>query len=186
MIDRTGYWGANWAPAHHAHSQNLSDWLINFLQNNKNDKIYDFGCGMGTYLKDLYDNGFNNLKGFEMEPPKLYEEFDIQSQNLAVPFILDEKGIIISLEVGEHIPKEYQDIFLDNLANNVSKYLIISWALRGQGGYGHFNELNNDEIRPEIEKRGFKYLSYISESARKVPEDVYWYFRNTIMIFEKI
>ena len=112
-------------------------------------------------------------------------EYEILKLNLSQPILLDKKGIVICLEVGEHIPKQYQEILLNNLVNNCDKYLILSWAIRGQGGYGHFNELNNDEILPLIENLGFKYLKELSGEVRMVPEDKCGYFRNTLMIFEK-
>jgi hypothetical protein len=186
MIHETGFWQASIATPWHYHSQNVNDWIISFLSDKKETQIYDFGCGMGDYLYNLHKNGFKNIIGFEADPPKFYEDFEIKKQNLAEPFRLDKKGIIISLEVGEHIPEKYEDIFLTNLYENCSDYLIISWAVRGQGGHGHFNELNNDEIIPKIESLGFEYLVNESESARKVPEDACWYFRNTLMIFKKI
>jgi hypothetical protein len=77
------------------------------------------------------------------------------------------------------------DKYLDNITSHCSNYLIISWALRNQGGYGHFNELNNDEVIPHILKRGFKYLVNESMDARKDIEPEFWYFKNTIMIFKK-
>lgn len=186
MIHETGYWNSNGVERWHYHSTNVNDWIISFLSDKKESQIYDFGCGMGDYLHNLHKNGFTNIVGFESDPPKLYNEFEIRKQNLATPFKLDKKGIIISLEVGEHIPQKYESIFLNNLYENCSDYLIISWAVRGQGGYGHYNELNNDEIIPKIESLGFKLLNDETESARKVPEDNCWYFRNTLMIFKKI
>ena len=185
MIHQTGFWLKEIAEQNHIHSPNVSKWICKFLSDKKNNQIYDFGCGMGNYLNDLHSNGFTKLIGLEVEPPKTDYEFKIDSQNLAHPFILDEKGIIICLEVGEHLPKEYQDIFLDNIANNCSEYLIISWAVKGQGGYGHYNELNNDEIIPEITKRGFTYLPEVSKEFRLIPEDNCWWFKNTLMVFEK-
>lgn len=185
MIDRTGFWEPNFAISHHVHSQRLSDWIVKFLSDHKSEKLYDFGCGMGTYLNDLYNNGYDNIVGVEAIPPKNDYPFRIVSQNLTEDFLLGAKGNVISLEVGEHIPKEYQDIYLDNITNHCSRYLIISWALRGQGGYGHFNELNNDEVIPEIGKRGFVYLNDESLDARSNIEDSFWYFRNSIMVFKK-
>jgi hypothetical protein len=185
MIHETGYWSKEFATQHHIHSPKLSEWICNFLTENKEYQIYDFGCGTGDYLNDLNINGFSKIKGLEVDPIKTDYTFDILQLNLTNPISLEEKGIIICLEVGEHIPKQYQDIFLSNISNNCEKYLILSWATRGQGGYGHFNELNNDEIIPLIEGMGFKYLSDVSEDARKVPEDKCAYFRNTLMIFEK-
>jgi len=185
MIDRTGYWAKEWAVKHHLHSEKLSKWICNFLRDYKNETTYDFGCGMGSYLNDLYNEGHHNIFGIEMEPPKTDFPFTMLSKNLTESFIIGDKGNVISLEVGEHIPKEFQNIYLDNIINHCKKNLIISWALRGQGGYGHVNELNNDEIIPIIESKGFKYKEEESLDARKDIEDQYAYFRNSILIFEK-
>jgi SAM-dependent methyltransferase len=185
MIKETGYWTKETKVTEHRHSPNVSKWISNFLKVYKDKQIYDFGCGLGDYLNDLYADGFTKLKGIEMDPIKTYDNFDILKLDLSQPINLDEKGILITLEVGEHIPKEYQDTFLNNIKNNCDKYLIMSWAVRGQGGYGHFNELNNDEVIPMIEALGFKYLKDLSEDIRMVPENECYWFRNTLMIFEK-
>ena len=106
-------------------------------------------------------------------------------QDLTLPFELKEKGSVISLEVGEHIPKEYMDIYLDNITNFCEKTLIISWAVRGQAGFGHVNCLNNEEVIPLIEQRGFCFRKDLSEEARKVVGDNTPWFKNTILIFER-
>lgn len=186
MIHQTGFWHKESAEPHHIHSPSTSAWICKFLAGKEDHQIYDFGCGMGNYLLDLHNNGFTKLLGIEADPPKTDYEFNISSQNLALPFLLDTKGIVICLEVGEHLPQEYQGTFLDNLSNNCTDYLIMSWAIRGQGGYGHYNELNNDEIIPEILKRGFAYMSKESQDLRGVAEDFCAYFRNTLMIFKKL
>jgi SAM-dependent methyltransferase len=185
MISETGYWGKDTNTNEHRHSVNVSNWIINFLNEHKETQIYDFGCGLGDYLLDLHKNGFKYLKGFEADPINTDLPFEIVKTDLSQPFIMDKQGIIISLEVGEHIPSIYQDIFLQNIKDNCDKYLILSWAIRGQGGYGHVNELDNYEIIPQIENLGFKYLRELSDDLRKTPEHNCRYFRNTLMIFEK-
>ena len=185
MIHATGFWDPEFAKQHHVHSQKLSNWIVNFLKDDKDKIIYDFGCGMGTYLNDLHNNGFSNLVGIEMMPPKNDYPFKIVSKNLTRKFSLGDSGNVISLEVGEHIPPEFMVVYLDNLVSHCSNYLIISWALRGQGGYGHFNELNNDEVIPFITDMGFEYLEQESMDARSDIEDNFWYFRNSIMVFKK-
>ncbi len=184
MIDKTGFWDKEFAPQHHVHIQKVSDWIMDFLKNEKETQIYDFGCGMGTYLEDLNKDGFKNLIGIEADPPKDDYSFEIQKRNLANAFTLDKKGIIVSLEVGEHIPEEYQDTFLDNIANNCEKFLILSWAIRGQGGVGHFNERDNAEIIPLVEKRGFKLMLPETDAARTASGG--GYFSRTLMIFRKV
>lgn len=186
MINETGYWQKDGAPNWHAHSNELNDWLIEYLTDYKEETIIDFGCGMGTYLENLYKNGFKNLYGLEGDPVRTDFEFKILTQNLAHEFDLEKKGIVISLEVGEHIPKQYQDVFLDNLERHCKDLLIVSWAVRGQGGFGHFNELNNDEIIPEIEKRGFKLIEEDTKSIRESIKTDCFYFQNTLLIFKRI
>jgi len=186
MIHKTGYWLKENSKSHHIHSDNLSKWIINLLSEDKEHQIYDFGCGLGNYLNDLHINGFKKLKGIEADPMKTDYDFEILKLNLSEPISLEKKGTIICLEVGEHIPKEYQEILLNNIKNNCDKYLILSWAIRGQGGYGHFNELNNDEILPLIKNLGFRYLEDLTNEVRLIPEDKCAYFRNTLMIFEKM
>ena len=58
--------------------------------------------------------------------------------------------------MGEHIPKIYEKIFIDNLDNNNTKGIIISWAVKGQGGVGHVNEQNNEYIKNIFIKLGYK------------------------------
>jgi hypothetical protein len=141
---------------------------------------------MGMYLKDLYARGFRNINGIEPDPAdKTITEFTILNFDLTNKISLTPKGNIICLEVGEHIPQRYTQQFLENINENCDNYLIMSWAIRGQGGYGHFNELNNDEVIPMFENMGFKYLTDDSQRARQNIEDVCAYFRNTIMIFKR-
>lgn len=142
-------------------------------------------CGLGNYLKDLQESGFLNLIGYEADPSKKKVFKNIMVKDLTIPFVLPIGGNVISLEVGEHIPKKYQDIYLDNITKNCNGYLITSWAIRGQAGFGHVNCLDNHEIIPEIEKRGFKYLEKDSMLARSVIKDNAAWFRNTILIFKK-
>ena len=185
-INERGFWSRDehQQEHRHAHSDELSGFIIDYLKNYKDSNIIDFGCGDGRYLRDLKSNGFNNLLGIEGDPiPREYVE--IIKGDLSLPIHLNRKGVVISLEVGEHIPKEYESVFLDNLSRHCDSVLITSWAIRGQGGYGHVNELNNDEIIPKIENLGFNYDKEASESARLVIKRKCTWFKNTVMIFHK-
>jgi len=186
-ISKTGFWNAETAHQHHVHSTELSAWICEFLKDYKNERIYDFGCGLGNYLKDLQDSGFIYPVGFEGDIPKskVFETVSVYKEDLSTPINIHKKGNVISLEVGEHIPAEFQDVFIDNITGACNNYLITSWAIRGQAGFGHVNCLDNHEIIPEFEKRGFKYLPEESESARSIIQDYCHWFRNTIFIFKK-
>jgi hypothetical protein len=184
-VHPTGFWYKEMAIHLHLDSIELKDWLIKFLKNDQDKVIYDLGCGTGYYLKELHAAGYKKVIGIEADPCKLYEEFPILSFNLTSPIDLSEKGIVICLEVGEHIPEEYEYIVLDNLTNLSDSWLIISWALPGQIGIGHFNCKSNEYIINEIESRGFQFMQELTKEARQYPIGATSYFQNTLMIFRK-
>ena len=189
-IAKTGYWNGETAHLHHVHSQELSDWICEFLKskNQKHNPIIDLGCGKGQYLKDLKDKGFTDLIGYEGDPPKKRVFDFILKQDLTIPFFNLPKNSdvnVISLEVGEHIPAKFMNIYLDNIINNCDNYLITSWAIRGQEGFGHVNCLDNEEIIPEIERRGFKLLKQETEEVRNIDLSEAPWFKNTLFIFKR-
>jgi len=50
------------------------------------------------------------------------------------------------LEVAEHIPKHLEERFTQTVHRHVKigGYLMLSWAVEGQGGLGHVNCRNNE------------------------------------------
>lgn len=185
-IAKTGYWNAETAHNHHVHCKELSKWICNFF----NERIFDFetirdyGCGLGNYLKDLQDYGFKNLVGFEGDSSINKVFGNIIKQDLTIPLTTYPKGNVISLEIGEHIPKEYQDIFIDNITSSCNNYLIMSWAIKGQPGFGHVNCLDNEEVISEIEKRGFQLLEKETKEVRELNLSEAPWFKNTLLIFK--
>ena len=193
MITETGYWTSDDTESIHVHDPRLANWILNYLQNDKDKQLIDFGCGIGDYLKKLHNNGFSNLHGFEGEVRKGSPNF-VDSWDLTNP-IKNYKNYdhlkknaynSICLEVGEHIPKQYESIFLDNITSLTTNKIILSWAIIGQLGDGHVNCMNNDEVILKMNELGFNYLENDSIIARNSvsPEIASW-FLNTIMIFQK-
>jgi SAM-dependent methyltransferase len=184
-IANTGFWNGETAHNHHVHSENLSQWIYDFCIKKKIQSVTDFGCGLGEYLAKLSPI-VNNVIGVEGSIPKQAKfeyiiEGDLTTDLKSKAFTSD---LVISLEVGEHIPAEFMGVYLDNITNHSAKYLITSWAVRGQAGFGHVNCLDNSEIIPEFEKRGFKLLEKETEKARLIIEDKAHWFRNTLFIFK--
>jgi len=186
-ISETGYWNGETAHIHHVHCKELSKWIFNLIKNeDQNKNIYDFGCGLGNYLEDLKKYGLkNHMVGFEGNIPKNKVFSHIVEIDLTNPVRHIDKGIVISLEVGEHIPKEFMNVYLDNITTACNSYLITSWAIRGQAGFGHVNCLDNHEIIPEIEKRGFKLMEKETEEVRSIDLSEAPWFKNTLLIFKK-
>ena len=92
---------------------------------------------------------------------------------------------VVSVEVGEHIPGENANMFLDNLVSSADLGVILTWAVRGQGGRWHVNELDNAEVVKLMENRGLKYQMEESMRMRRNVEKLAW-LRNTIMLFTRM
>lgn len=194
-ISETGYWSGDNAHNHHVHSPKLAQFIVDILYGKFSDdngevlnpkkRIYDLGCGLGEYLLKLEQEGFSNLVGFEGDIPKNKVYTNIWKQDLTRPIASDEKGHLLFLEVGEHIPQEFEKDVVSNIYNLCKGYLILSWAVPGQAGFGHVNCKTNEEVIELFQKLGFIYLPAISEEARKNVDDFAPWFRQTLMIFYK-
>ncbi len=60
---------------------------------------------------------------------------------------------VFSIEVAEHIPKTYEQIYIDNL---VRHGIILSWAVPKQEGHGHVNNQDFAYIEEQLINRAFK------------------------------
>ena len=90
------------------------------------------------------------------------------------------------MEVSEHIKQKYEKQLIDNITNICNNYLIMSWAIVDQPGFGHVNCKNNDEVIKIFENKDYKYLLKETLNVRNIIKDNTWWFRDTILIFKKI
>lgn len=67
---------------------------------------------------------------------------------------------------------------------NAGKYIILSWAIEGQPGDGHINCRSNKYIISKMDQLGFKLDTPASQYLRSCAG--LWWFKNTLMFFEKI
>ena len=183
-IAPTGYWAGNTAHLHHMWSPPLAAWIAEHLHGQEYMPLYDLGCGLGSYMAALRDRGFREVTGFEGEVPAHAACDNIVTQDLTLPFRVGAPGNVICLEVAEHVPAEFEDVLLDNVANACARSLVLSWAVRGQGGDGHVNCRNNDEATERICRRGFTLLEAETRAARGVITDLPW-FRDTLLVFAR-
>ena len=183
-IHSNGYWEGLEASSQHAYDSSLGVSLTNFFKKEKINTLVDFGCGMGNYVKTFQENNINAI-GFDGNPntPELTNNL-CEVLDLSVLKKFDEPfDWVISLEVGEHLPPQFEDIFMENLHNNNKYGIVLSWAVQGQGGHGHFNEQNNDYIKSKICNLG--YVNDIKSENMLRKDSSFCYFKNTIMVFRK-
>ena len=158
--------------------------MVTFLKLNEAQTLVDFGCGMADYVRSFLGADFS-CEGYDGNPDTYQLTNGVANVlDLSNSFDLGKKfDWVICLEVGEHLPKIYEKVLLQNLDRHVGKGIILSWAIQGQGGFGHFNEQNNDYIKNEMKNLG--YINDIeAENFLRRNATLPW-FKNTIMVFWK-
>lgn len=183
IINSNGYW-ENPTQKGHWFDSKLNSSILSFIKEYKIKNAVDFGCGMATYAKNIHDTGIS-IDAFDGNPytPELTNGF-AKVIDLSKEFNLEKKyDCVISLEVGEHIPKVYENIYINNICNHALNWLILSWAIIDQPGDGHVNCQNNEYIIKKL-SNNFIYQNDISNIFRN--NTSLWWFKNTIMIFKKI
>jgi hypothetical protein len=183
-MHKTGIWDLSEAKHQHHFSIRLAMAIEQVLP--KDVIINDFGCGKGSYIAYLKTRGYR-CYGYEGTPGiELISDFHpITHIDLTKPFTV-AKGNTICLEVAEHIPKSYEQIFIDNIFNNTDKVLILSWAIKGQGGHGHVNEQDAGYVIDLLTSKGFEYDLDRSLSLRAEGGSELWWFKNSIYVFKRI
>ena len=113
-------------------SEHVTDWkladaIVDFLRKEKAQTLVDFGCGDGDYVNHFLKSGINAV-GYDGNPVT-------EDASGGTCFVLDLSNPIdlqsrydwvMSLEVGEHLPKQYETIFIENLIQHVKDGLILS------------------------------------------------------------
>lgn len=185
MIGPTGIWSEEEQFAH-AFSENVAKYISEYFEKDK--PVSDIGCGDGSYVKYLMDSGFEDVCGFDGISPINVKTKNIIKVDLTKDISANLGGVsgnVICLEVFEHIPKQYEEQFVENICNAFNGKLVLSVAVEGQPGLGHVNCRNNDYIINLFESKGFKFNKKRTKEIRKNVEDHVNYFRNTLMIFER-
>ena len=183
MFNERGIWQDN-NLVEHKYDAPLNSMLIEILKEKKAKSIVDFGCGPGEYAKSIINERFEcdccdgNPHTNELSSGLCFV------QDLSIDFDLNKKyDCVLCLEVGEHIPEEYESVFINNILKHSNGLIILSWATIGQGGHGHVNEHPNDYIQELFKLHGYSRNVEIESRLRSVAQ--WWWFKNTIMVFEK-
>lgn len=183
-ISETGYWSGEESLKYHMFDKRLAQALVRFFQSEKAQSVGDFGCGLGDYLA-FFDKYNIPSKGYDGHPDTVkLTGGRAEVKDLSQPVELKEKfDWVLSLEVAEHLPKQYEKAFIENLHKHNRRGIVISWAAKGQGGFGHFNEQNNDYVKALMAKYGY-INDVVAEGALRRKAGI-WYLQNTVMVFRK-
>ena len=148
----------------------------------------DLGCGLGAYCKIFNACGWPYVIGYEGTPevkalPSAYQK--ILHIDLTDPMDPTQSSFefVLCLEVGEHIPRKFEKIFLDNLSILCGEDLVISWALPNQGGTDHVNKHEQAEVEGLLAERGLIVLKEMTDYLRS--QCYFKYFQKTVTAYRR-
>lgn len=148
----------------------------------------DVGCGVGTWLSVLRDNGIADIRGFDGD--WVDEKFLVIPQtcfthhDLRTPIKLDRRfDLAISLEVAEHLPAADADCFVESLTS-LSDCILFSAAIPYQGGRGHINEQWPDYWAGKFEAKGYLTIDFIRKRVWNNESVTPWYRQNILMFLK--
>jgi hypothetical protein len=104
--------------------------------------VNELGAGTGRYVQAIRDTGrlckgWDGTKGIEVLTDGLVQHADFTRGPDRAKITRAEWTIC--LEVGEHIPRQYEDALFRLISDTTSDGVILSWATPGQRGEGHVN-----------------------------------------------
>ena len=91
---------------------------------------------------------------------------------------------VLSLEVLEHIPAEFESVALDNIDRAAGHGIVLSWAVPGQYGFQHINTRSPPYVNQTLLRKGFTLDLKTSAVLRE--KSTFHYFRKNIMVFIRV
>ena len=168
--------------------QSFAKAILNILNNNATSDgstVLELGAGLGCYTHYFNASGkLSRIAGYEgaANVNELTNGF-IKHADLTEEHDFGQFDWVISLEVAEHIPSEFEAIFVANLLKPSPKGIVLSWALPDQPGSGHVNGKTNEYVISLLKTKGYEFNSEKTQVLRSQAE-LGW-FKGTTMVFLK-
>ena len=149
--------------------------------------VASFGDGPGRYKQLLLETGM--LRGYDAYDGAPFSETTSEGRVNFLDLTLPQYGLpvydwIISLEVAEHIPKEYESIYIDNIIRHAKEGVVLSWAVPGQNGYSHVNNQPFEYVKFLFESLGFNHNQVDSQTLKEAAT-VRW-LKSNINVYRRV
>jgi hypothetical protein len=154
--------------------------------------VIDLGCGMGLWLSVFKEMGVETIRGVDgdyVDTTQLsINASDFITHDFNMPFA-DPEGkrydLAVSIEVAEHLPESCARRFVDSLCG-LSDFVLLSAAIKGQGGINHINEQPVSYWADMFKQNGYIALDCIrprvlgdGEAARYCKTNMMLYIKNS-------
>lgn len=145
--------------------------------------MMDVGCGQGHAVEYFKNHGIDafGIDGLEDNIRKLEQKgLRGNTVDLTKTAYFKLVDLIWCCEVVEHIDEKYLDNLLTTLSSG--KYIVMTHAVKGQGGFHHVNCQDWTYWKEKIEGKGYELLVKDSKYSRNFAHN---YYKRTGLIFKK-
>jgi SAM-dependent methyltransferase len=126
--------------------------------------VLDLGSGLGYSSSYFFRKGLRVLAVDGLEENVRKAIYPTLKVDLCTAAIVCKVDLVHCHEVVEHIDEDYLENLLSSLC--CGKYVLMTHALPGQGGYHHVNEQPQKYWVKHMKERGFSYLEEDSNRIR--------------------
>lgn len=135
----------------------------------KGKSIIDIGASIGRYFPYFEEAGYNvsgidGSVGIEKITNGRVSHFDLTSPHVHDLHSVADWGLFI--EVGEHIPKKFEDTVIDNVCQMPREGLIIAWANENAIGRDHVNCHDENYVVEQFSRWGWVVDNNLTAKAR--------------------
>lgn len=166
--------------------------IIGFIHNfwtpevSKTDRILEVGCNSGSNINHLYNLGYTNLSGIDINEyamsyipslfPEAFNKTDLYTGSLeeVLPTLKNKSiDVILSMAVLEHIHPDSADEVFENIVRVADKYIITN---EYEGHKRTNNRVFERNYKTVFESIGCKQIKVV-ENPNIQPEYGYFYIK---------
>eukprot|EP00942_MAST-04A_sp_MAST-4A-sp1_P000272 g272.t1 len=155
--------------------------ITNIVLNIKS--VVEFGASLGCYShyfveKGINVNAYEGAKNINEITDGFVKHLDLTEASDGVEI----SDFVVCLEVGEHVPKQFEDNMFKIINNSNKKGVILSWAWSTRGE-GHVNVHDNKYIKNKM--RSYGYVNDMAGEKMLRDSATLSWFKKTLMVFKK-
>ena len=142
--------------------------------------VLELGCGTGPWGRYLKEHAptvhWVGLDGAEMIEEATGHFVQFADLSLGLPQFVFHRhwDVVMSIEVGEHVPRSGEASFMHNLVALRPQKVIVSWAVLGQGGHHHINCQTNAYVKCAMRLLGWRSDATMERRLRSLVHDFAW------------
>jgi Methyltransferase domain len=151
--------------------------------------VIDFGCGQGAWLREWKRSGTQEVLGLDGDYVNrnalLIDKSEVKIADLSNPVDIGKKfDLVQSLEVGEHLPRDAADTFVESLVKH-GDVVLFSAAAVGQGGHDHINEQPYEYWRDKFLSHDYILIDWLRQRIKDNPAVDRWYRYNSLCFVKR-